>query len=192
MPTVAIVPNGSRSAPSYIHEVSNRLCWGLAAAVSALVLAGGGSAAPTPPCTGSQLGGTFAVIPGSAGAGNIVYSLRVRMLSGRTCFVSGVPRLQLLDRLRRPLPTKVAPAFRPGLTAVRVLLRRGQVGKASARFSPDIPGPGEPVTGSACERRSYYVRVTPPPGRGTFIAPVRPPTPVCEHGGLSVSVMSPA
>ena len=172
--------------------MTSRLRWASAVAVTALVLAGGGTAAPAPPCAGSQLGGSFAVLPGSAGAGNIVYSLRMRLLSGRTCFVSGVPRLQLLDRLRRPLPTKVTPAVRPGLTAVRVLLRRGQTAKASARFSPDVPGPSEPVNGSACERRSYYVRVTPPPGRGTFVAPVRPPTPVCEHGRLSVSVVSPA
>jgi hypothetical protein len=132
------------------------------------------------------------VIPGSAGAGNIVYSLRIRLLSGTACFVSGLPRLQLLDRLQRPLPTKVTPAFRPGLTAVRILLSRGHGAKASARFSPDIPGPGEPQTGAPCERKAYFVRVTPPPGRGTFIAPVRPPTPVCEHGRLSVSAMSPA
>ena len=170
-----------------------RLHWAFAAtALSALAVAGGGASAPTQACSGSQVGGTFAVIPGSAGAGNIVYSLRVRFLSGRTCFVYGVPRLQLLDRLRRPLPTKVTPAFRPGLTAVKVTLRHSKAAKADARFSPDIPGPGEPQTGTDCERRSYFVRVTPPPGRGTFVAPVRPPTPVCEHGRLSVSVMSPA
>lgn len=193
MPTVLIVANGSRLRPSYSPEVATRLHWALAATtLSALALAGGGASAPTPACGGSQLAGTFAVIPGSAGAGNIVYSLRVRFLSGRTCFVYGVPRLQLLDRLRQPLPTKVVPAFRPGLMAVRVPLRPGYGAKASARFSPDIPGPGEPQTGTQCERRSYYVRVTPPPGRGTFVAPVRPPTPVCEHGRLSVSVMEAA
>jgi hypothetical protein len=163
-----------------------------AGVLSVLVLAGGGSSAPVPACGGAQLSGTFAVIPGSAGAGNIVYSLRLRLRSGRTCFVSGVPRLRLLDRLRRPLPTKVTPAFRPGLTAVRVPLRLGQAAKASARFSPDVPGPGEPVTRTGCEPRSHYVRVTPSPGGGTFVAPVRPPTPVCERGSLSVSALSPA
>jgi Domain of unknown function (DUF4232) len=178
---------------SYSAVVVSRPPWAFAAAaLAALVLAGGGSTAPTPACNGSQLAGTFTAIPGSAGAGNIVYALRIRLRSGRTCFVTGVPRLQLLDRLRRPLPTKVTPAFRPGLAAVRVLLRRGQVARATARFSPDVPGPGEPVTATACERRSYYVRVTPPPGRGTFVAPVRPPTPVCEHGRLAVSALGPA
>jgi hypothetical protein len=172
--------------------VFRRLGWALSAAVAALVVAGGGASAPAPPCTGSQLAGTFAVVPGSAGAGNIVYALRMRLLSRRPCFVAGVPRLQLLDRLRHPLPTKVTRAVRPGPRAVRIVLRRGHGARSTARFSPDVPGPGEPVTRSACERRSYSVRVTPLPGRGTFLAPVRPPTPVCEHGRLSVTVLSPA
>jgi hypothetical protein len=159
--------------------------------VSALVLTVGAASAPAPPCNGSQVRGTFAVVPNSAGAGNIVYALRIRLLSGRPCFVSGVPRLQLLDRLRRVLPTKVAPAFRPGLTVVRVVLRRGHEARATARFSPDVPGPGEPATRTGCEPRSHFVRVTPSPGRGTFVAPVRPPTPVCERGSLSVSALSP-
>jgi hypothetical protein len=173
--------------------VAARLHLPLAAALlSALVLAGGASTAPARACTGPQLAGTFAAIPGSAGARNIVYALRARLVRGPTCFVSGLPRLQLLDRLRRPLPTKVTAAFQPGLSAARVLLRPGRATKSSARFSPDVPGPGEPRAGTQCERRSYYVRVTPPPGRGTFVVPVRPPTPVCEHGRLSVTAMSPA
>jgi hypothetical protein len=168
--------------------VTTRLGWALAAAAAVLAFAGDAASAPAPPCSGRRLGGTFAVVPGSAGAGNIVYALRIRLVSGPPCFVAGVARLQLLDRLRRPLPTKVVPALRPGPRAVRVVLRRGHGARATARFSPDVPGPGEPVSGTACERRSYDVRVTPPAGRGTFVAPVRPPTPVCEHGRLSVSV----
>jgi hypothetical protein len=193
MPTVVIAANGSRSSPGYSPEVVAPSHWVFAAAgVAALALAGGGSTAPSVPCGGAQLAGTFAVIPGSAGAGNIVYSLRIRRLSGLTCFVYGVPRLRLLDRLRRPQPTKVTRAVRPGLTAVRVSLRPGRGARATARFSPDIPGVGEPPIGAQCERRSYFVRVTPRPGGGTFVAPIRPPTPVCEHGSLSVSVFSPA
>ena len=37
---------------------------------------------------------------------------------------------------------KVTPAFRGGLTAVKVTLRPGKAAKADARFSPDIPGSG--------------------------------------------------
>lgn len=84
----------------------------------------------------------------------------------------------------------VEPAFRGGLTAVRVVLRPGGRAKATARFSPDIPGPGEQADGP-CERTAYRVRVTPPPGGGTLIAPVTPPTPVCEHGHMLLSALSP-
>jgi hypothetical protein len=143
-----------------------------------------------PPCTAAQLSGTFRVVPGSAGAGNIVYALRLENTSSRTCFVSGLARLQLLGRTGRALPTHVRPAFRPGLTAVRVELRPGQTARAEARFSPDVPGIGEPVAGRQCEPTSYKVRVTPPPGGGTLIAPIRPRTPVCEHGGMSVRALS--
>jgi hypothetical protein len=160
------------------------------ASLGALVIAAGGPAAPVSPCTGSMLTGTFSVIPGSAGAGNIVYALRLRNRSRQTCFVSGLAGLRLLGKTDRVLPTRVEPAFRPGLTAVRVVLRPGARAKATARFSPDIPGPNEP-TERQCEPVAYRVRVRPPPGGGTLIAPVSPPTPVCEHGHLSLSAVSP-
>src|SRR5262245_34069889 len=142
------------------------------------------------PCVAAQLTGSFAGVPGSAGAGNIVYRLRLRNRSSRTCFVSGLAGLRLLGRTGRPLPTKVVPAFRPGLTAVHVVLRPGQTAKAEARFSPDIPGPGEPQTTGPCEPKAYRVRIAPPPGGGTLVGPVLPPTPVCEHGGMSLKALS--
>jgi hypothetical protein len=173
--------------------VLTRPHWALAAAVlSALAFAGGGSSAPVPACSTSRLAGTFAVIPGSAGAGNIVYALRVRFLAGPSCFVSGLPRVQLLSRMGRPLPTKVVPAFRQGLLAVRVVLRAGHGARAQARFSPDVPGVGEPVAGRNCERIAYSMRVTLPPGGATSLAPITPATPVCEHGTLSFSALGPA
>ena len=160
-----------------------------AAALAALLLAGGGPAAPVSPCTGAMLGGTFSTIYGSAGAGSISYALRLRNRSHQACFVSGLAGLRLLDRAGRPLPTHVEPAFRQGLTAVRVVLAPGRAAKATARFSPDVPGPGEQGTGP-CERTAYRIRVTPPPGGGTLIAPVTPPTPVCEHGAIVLSALS--
>jgi hypothetical protein len=161
-----------------------------AAATAAVAFATGSSAAPVPPCTGSKLSATFSVIPGSAGAGNIVYALRLRNHTTKTCFVSGLAELQLLGKTGRTLPTRVEPAFRPGLTAVRVVLRPGARTKATARFSPDVPGPNEPTAGRQCEPTAYRVRVTPPPGGGTLIAPVSPPTPVCSHGYMSLSALS--
>jgi hypothetical protein len=73
------------------------------------------------------------------------------------------------------------------VTAVRFSVLRA---KATARFSPDVPGPNEPVD-RQCEPTAYRVRVTAPPGGGTLIAPIAPPTPVCSHGHLSLSVLSP-
>jgi Protein of unknown function (DUF4232) len=162
-----------------------------AAATTAVALATGSPAAPVLPCTGSMLSGTFSAIPGSAGAGNIVYALRLRNRTATTCFVSGLAGLRLFGKTGRALPTRVEPAFRPGLTAVRVVLRPGARAKATARFSPDVPGPNEPTIGRQCEPTAYRVRVTPPPGGGTLIAPVSPPTPVCSHGHISLSALSP-
>jgi len=56
----------------------------------------------------------------------------------------------------------------------------------TARFSPDIPGPGEPQTGRACEPTATKLRVV-VSGGGTLLAPISPPTPVCEHGSLQVT-----
>jgi hypothetical protein len=162
----------------------------LAAGLAALALVGGGSSATVAPCTASQLSGVFRVVPGSAGAGNIVYALRLTNMSTRTCFVSGVARLRLLGKTGRALPTHVVGVPRGALTAVRVDLQPGKSARAEARFSPDVPGPGEPVTGKQCEPTSYKVRVTPPPGGGTLVAPILPPTPVCEHGGLQLRALT--
>jgi hypothetical protein len=161
-----------------------------AAALAALALAIPASPTTVKPCVGSQLAASFKVVPGSAGAGNIVYALRLRNRSKVTCFVSGLAGLRLLGKTGRPLPTHVAPAFRPGLTAVRAALRPGRTARAEARFSPDVPGPGEPQTAKQCEPTAYWVRVTPPPGGGLTVGPVLPPTPVCEHGGMSLKALS--
>ena len=75
---------------------------------------------------------------------------------------------------------------------VPVVLRPGHGAHAQARFSPDVPGVGEPVAGRNCERTAYSMRVTLLPGNATFLAPVRPPTPVCEHGRMAVSALAPA
>lgn len=139
-----------------------------------------------------MLSGTFTVIRGSAGAGSISYALRLTNRSERACFVSGLAGLRLLGRMGDPLPTQVKPSFPPGLRAVRVVLNPGGHAKATARFSPDVPGPGEPAAGRLCEPTAYRVRVTPTPGKGTLVAPVSPPTPVCIHGRILLSALAPA
>jgi hypothetical protein len=143
--------------------------------------------AATPPCTGSQLSGTFKAIPGSPGAGNIVYRLRVRNSSSAACGVTGLPVLTLLNARGRKLPTRTTFSGMPGtLTAILVTLRPGSWATLTARFSPDVPGQGEPVTNGACEPIAYKLRVA-PSGGGSVIVPITPATPVCEHGSLQVT-----
>lgn len=139
-------------------------------------------------CTAAALAGTFDVVRGSAGAGNIVYALTLRNTSPHQCFVTGIPGVTLLDKHGRKLSTHVMPQNRGALTAVMVRLAPGARARATARFSPDVPGPGEGTIGQ-CEPKAYRLRVA-PSGGGTLRAPIRPPTPVCEHGGMSWSVLT--
>jgi hypothetical protein len=158
-----------------------------AAAIAAIAVPYAGARTASTPCTGSMLGGSFKVIPGSAGAGNIVYRLRVANTGSSTCFVTGIPGLTLLDKQGRKLPTKATFGGRPGtLTAVMVPLSPGTSASLTARFSPDIPGPGEPALMRACEPTAYTLRVA-PSGGGATVVPISPPTPVCEHGGMSIT-----
>jgi Protein of unknown function (DUF4232) len=172
--------------------VRRPLCLVAAAPLAALAVTTVATPATVAPCVGTQLVGSFRAIPGSAGAGNIVYALRLRNRSSRTCFVSGRARLRLLAKTGGPLPTHVIPVPSGRLTAVIVRLPPGRAARATARFSPDVPGPGEPISGRRCEPTAYRLRVTPPPGGGTLVAPITPPTPVCEHGSLQLSVFSAA
>ncbi len=153
------------------------------------LLAGGGAAqtAPKPAaCSGGDLGGSFKVVRGSAGAGQITYALRLTNSSSAACWVSGIPQLRLLGAKGGALPTTVS-ATHPGqATAARIVLRPGRSARADARFSPDVPGPGEQTT-KACEPTAHRLRVT--IRGGTVTVPVSPPTPVCEHGALSMSLL---
>jgi len=162
---------------------------------AAIALAGAVTAVPlaarsrqiVPACTGEQLRGTFAYVQGSGAAGHVSYALRLRNVARVTCWVSGIPRLRLLDSRHRALPTRVVPA-RPGVMAERVVLRKGQTAKAMGWFSPDVPGPGEP-TNRQCERTAVVLRVT-LAGTRSVLAPIRPRTPVGEHGRMVFSMLS--
>jgi hypothetical protein len=89
----------------------------------------------------------------------------------------------------KPLPTHVT-ASQPGaLTAVRVLVQPGGYTAATARFSPDVPGLGEPAAGRRCELPAYRARVVVPPSGSALVVPVRPATPVCERGSMVLSVL---
>jgi hypothetical protein len=158
--------------------------------VAAILAPAGAPSSLSAPCTGPDLNGTFSVQKGSAGAGNIVYTLNLANSSTHTCFVTGIPQLKLLDVNHRALPTNAKPAFPGALTAVLVTLAPGQHTNLTARFSPDVPGPGEGHPGP-CEKTGHWLRVS-PSGGGSVTVPVKPPTPVCEHGGMTISVFTAA
>jgi len=140
-------------------------------------------------CAGDDLSGTFAVIQGSAGAGNISYLLRLANKGTLPCFLSGLPDAQLVDAQGVDLPTNVQPSHRGADTPVRVMLAPGRAAVAEARFSPDVPGGGE--QGDApCEKKAATMRVT--SGGSSVDVPVDPPTPVCEQGTLSFDFFSAA
>jgi hypothetical protein len=170
--------------------VGKLLCFSTATAIllGLVGTASGTTVDAATPCTGAMLTGTFKVIPGSAGAGNIVYRLRIASNGQAACFVTGLPGVTLLDAHGRKLPTKYLFAGQPGtLTAVMVQLAPGSgAATLTARFSPDIPGPGEPVSGRRCEPTAYKLRVA-PSGGGSVVVPISPPTPVCEHGTLQLT-----
>jgi uncharacterized protein DUF4232 len=138
-------------------------------------------------CTGGSLRGRFTVVPGSAGAGNIVYRLRVTNTSSSACSISALPFVRLLDAERAPLPTRVAPAMQGQAAGTKITLASGRSATADARFSPDVPGPGEQVL-RRCEPVAHVLRVK-PNASGAADVPIRPPTAVCEHGRLSFSLL---
>jgi hypothetical protein len=140
-------------------------------------------------CTGDAMSGSFSVIPGSPGAGQISYRLRVKNDSPVACFVSGLPIVQLVDQAGHDLPTNAQPA-RPGQgTAARIILQPGASASADARFSPDVPG-GSEQTDGPCEPKAYTLRVS--LAGAPLDVPITPPTPVCERGTLSFSLFSAA
>jgi hypothetical protein len=139
-------------------------------------------------CTGGDLSATFALVPGSAGAGQIVYRLTVKNASQAACWLSGLPQAQLLDASGSPLPTHVVSSRRGVGTAARLVLQPGEAATAEARFSPDVAGTGDKQSG-ACQPQAATLRLR-PNGGGTVDAPVQPPTSVCEQGTLQFDLLS--
>jgi len=138
-----------------------------------------GSVSSAHPCLGSDLSGTFALVPGSAGAGQIAYSLTVKNTSASPCSVQGIPKATLLSASGTPLPTLVK-----GSGGKRVIvLPPGASATAEARFSPDVAGDGDSQTGS-CQPVAHTLQLG-GGGNGVTEAPIKPPTSVCERGTLN-------
>jgi len=123
-------------------------------------------------CTAHDLTGTYTVLPGSQGAGNIVYSLKVTNASQGACTVSGVPTVAYLDASGNALPSKLYP--NDGQTTV-VTLQPGGSATSQVRFSPDVT-PCD--TGTATT-----LRLTMPDG-STLDAKIDPATHLCGGGSL--------
>jgi hypothetical protein len=141
------------------------------------------TSAATSACTGDQLSGTFKESPGGGGAGQIEYILTLNNTSQTSCTLSGRPVAVLLDENGSVLPTHVTGNIAP---VILVNLVPGGSAKATARFSPDVPGTGDSQSG-ACQPKAHTLRVT-PNGGGSVNAPIKPPTSVCERGTLDFTV----
>jgi hypothetical protein len=126
------------------------------------------------------LTGSFKAVPNSEGAGNIVYALRIHKTGTGTCVLRGLPQVRLLSATGGALPTKVVRD--PRYTPKTFTLRPGHTATAQARFTPDVPGPGEQQVG-ACEPVAHKLRVT--VGSASLTVAILPPTRVCVHGRMT-------
>jgi hypothetical protein len=127
-------------------------------------------------CAASDLTGTFSELAGSAGAGNIVYTLRVKNVAQNACSVSGIPEAQLVDANGKPLETSGTPSGTGAAT--KVVLQPGDSASAQARFTPDV---------SPCGNTDATTLQVTFPGGGTLGARLDPPTRVCNHGAMQWS-----
>jgi hypothetical protein len=135
---------------------------------------GGGGA-----CSAHDLTATFQVLEGSAGAGNIVYTLKLTNASQAACTVSGVPAIDFLDASGNALKKTVSP--NGAGTAVLVTLQPGDTARSQVRFSPDVD-PCDPGTATT-------LRVT-MPDESTLDAKIDPATRLCGNGSLRPSILS--
>ena len=125
-------------------------------------------------CTGAELSATFDLVPGSQGAGNVVYALKITNMTSSPCEL-GIIGFQLLDKGGAFNPTNVTPLPPTSIGANETL-------GYNARFSPDVNGTGDNTNGS-CQPTSATLRID--VGEGSVQAPISPPTSVCEQGSMT-------
>ncbi|WP_194920917.1 DUF4232 domain-containing protein [Catenulispora rubra] len=125
--------------------------------------------------------GTWRVVPGSEGGGNVVADIALRNTSGHACTVAGFPGVSLLASDEHPLMTTVE---KDDSTAVAtVTVAPGAWVHAEVRYSPNVPGPGEPSTGG-CEPTTVHALVQLPGDTMWGRVTLDSPTMVCEKGRL--------
>ncbi|MHB1534842.1 MAG: DUF4232 domain-containing protein, partial [Acidimicrobiales bacterium] len=142
-----------------------------------------GTANATATCVAADLRGSFADIPGSNGAGNVVARIVLTNTSAAPCATGGYVGLQLLGTGGTKLPTKVV---RQSGSVVTITLAPGASASASARYSPDVPGRGDSQTGPSCQPVAASSEII-PPGGTAFLTVAGPNTPVCESGTLALT-----
>jgi hypothetical protein len=133
-------------------------------------------------CVASKLKGSFLVIPGSAGAGHVEARVVLTNISSAPCTTFGYVGMQLLGASDTPLPTHVvrSPGSEPAIT-----LAPGGSASATARFSPDIPGPGDAPSG-ACQPVAQGTEITPPNDTHFVVAPGLMSS-VCSQGTIDLN-----
>jgi hypothetical protein len=156
----------------------------ITATVAAVALAATASGRPSSRCEAAFLHAKMSVIHGSAAAGHIEYLLTIHNRGPSICLVHEHPGLELLGAGGQHLPTHVKDQGQGGLAVIHL----GQTVSAKLRFSPDIPGPGEPGHGP-CEQPAHHVKVTLNQSI-TLVAAVEPPTSVCQHGAIEERPLS--
>jgi hypothetical protein len=138
-----------------------------------------GSVSAARPCQGTDLTAVFALIPNSAGAGQIAYALMVKNSSQSPCWVQGIPKGTLLGANGTVLPTNVKGSG----GGRRIVLPPGASATAQARFSPDVAGAGDSQSG-ACQPQAHTFQLT-AQGVSVTEAAIKPPTSVCQRGTLN-------
>ncbi|MFL6110226.1 MAG: DUF4232 domain-containing protein [Catenulispora sp.] len=132
-------------------------------------------------CTAAEMpGGTWKTVPGSEGAGHVAADISLRNTSTHPCTVAGYPAVSLLASDQHPLPTNVV-RFPTAVTTVTVA--PGAWVHSEVRYSPNIPGPGEPQTGE-CEPMTVHALAQLPGDTAWAKVTLPAPTMVCEKGTL--------
>ena len=152
------------------------------------------ASSPTPrptavlPCTSTDLStGSWKEIVGSAGAGQVSADLALQNTSKQACTVKGFPSVTLYAASGKTLPAKVTDVDSGGATQLTVA--PGGWIRSELRYSPDIPGPGEPQSGP-CEPAAATARVQLPGDSGSIPVPITPPTSVCSGGSLQAKAFA--
>lgn len=138
-------------------------------------------------CTLAQLGhGTWKAVPGSSGAGHTAADIAFQNTSSAPCTLTGFPAIVLRDSAGNALPTHVTNF---ATSPAAVTLAPGAWAHSELRFSPDIPGPGEPQD-AQCEPNSVTATVQVPGDSHVVTVALDAPTPVCEQGAIEAKAFS--